>query len=100
MPWAGLVAPGSERVLEVEETGGAPIAALECLRQIDRLREGLESIDHVAADLRNVDRRGFLQFHDRDACVVQLAERLSDVLELDRLVADVEDDPEVAANCG
>ena len=75
-------------------------AAFDGLRQINRLRERAERLDLLVGDLADVHRRRFLQLHNRDARIDQLLQRLRDVLESDRLMADVEHDAEVAAKSG
>ena len=49
----------------------------------------------VGAHLGHPQRRGLLELEDRDAGRDQRLQRGGDVLELDRLVTDVEHDPEV-----
>ena len=95
---AGIGFPGRDRVLDVQVVGDRPaVAALERLRQVDRLRVAAKLVHRLVVDRRDVQGRGFLQLQDRNAGVDELLEGRSHVLVLDGLVADVEDDPDVTA---
>ncbi len=93
----GSVRQAVEGVLEIEESGEAPVLQLERLREVDRLRVAREHLDRFLGYLRNVDGSGLLELEDRDTGVNELLERDGNVLVLERLVADVEDDAEVAS---
>ena len=61
------------------------------------LAKRLQRVDDLLRHVRDAQRGGFLQLEDRDAGVDQLLQRTRDVLELDRLMADVEHDADVPA---
>ncbi len=93
--------PARHRVTEVEEAADRPVAAaFHRLAEVDGLGELPELLDDLGGDVRNAHRRGHLQLDDRDLGVDEGVEAGADVLELDGLVADVEDDAEVAPQRG
>ena len=91
----GVVLPGGEGVFQIEKLREAAVLLLDRLREVDRLGVLRERIDRLLRDLRDVHRRDFLQLEDRNAGIDQLLQRHGDVLEADRLMADVEHDPDV-----
>src|SRR4029079_613609 len=93
----GVLFPGVERVLEIEEARELAVLLLDGLREIDRLRVGLEHIDDLLRHLRHMQRCCFLQLEDRHAGIDKLLQTGADVLELYRLMADVEHDADMAA---
>ena len=93
--------PARHRVAEVEEAADRLVAAtFHRLAQVHGFGELPELFDDLRRDLRNPHRRGDLQFDDRDLGFDEGIEAGTDILELDRLVADVEHDAEVAAQGG
>ena len=67
--------PAGERVFEVHVVLEVIPAALDRLREIDRLGEVLQRFDFLVGDFADIHRRGFLELDDRDAGVDQLLQR-------------------------
>src|SRR5690606_18646994 len=86
---AGIALPRGERVLEIQILRELPVATLDGLRQIDRIRVLAERVDLLLRDLGHADGRGLLQLEHRDADVGELPQRRADILVFDGLVTDV-----------
>ena len=93
--------PARHGVTEVQEAADRAVAAaLHGLAQIDGVGERRQEVDDLSGHLGNAHRRRHLQFDDRDPGRDECIEACADLLELDRLVADVEDDAEVGGQRG
>ena len=94
---AGIAIVSREGVFEIEISRDSAVAALDGLRQIHRIGESTQRLDLFRSDLRHLHSCRLLQLDHRDTRVRESPQRLADVLELDRLMADVVDHPEVVA---
>src|SRR4051812_42463946 len=94
----GVKPPRSNGIRQVEEPRQLAVARLGGLAQIDGVRELLQVRHRSGCDIRDPQGRGRLQLEDGYAGRVQEAQRGSDVLELHRLMADVQDHAEVPAH--
>jgi len=93
-------ADGVERRGKVEEAHQAAVAApLDDLVQVNAVIEPLQEPHGGRLDFRHLQRGRELQLEDRDAGVGKAGEACRGVLELDRRMADIEADPEVAMQC-